>query len=88
MDLEKRLRVPKSGFKLGDCDTGDELGMTKAESEPIREKQLARLDDLQERLYAEGRRALLVVFQAMDAAGKDGTIEHVMSGGEPAGRAR
>jgi PPK2 family polyphosphate:nucleotide phosphotransferase len=85
MDREEHLRVPKSGFELGDCDTGDELGLKKADSEPLREKQLARLDELQERLYAEGRRALLVVFQAMDAAGKDGTIEHVMSGVNPQG---
>ena len=44
-----------------------------------------RLADLQERLYAEGRRSLLVVLQAMDAAGKDGTIDHVMSGLNPQG---
>ena len=51
----------------------------------MRAADLARLDELQERLYAEDRRALLVVFQAMDAAGKDGTIEHVMSGVNPQG---
>jgi PPK2 family polyphosphate:nucleotide phosphotransferase len=85
MDLEKRLRVPESGFRLADCDPGERLGMTKDGSAAIRERQLEQLDALQERLYAEGRRALLVVFQAMDAAGKDGTIEHVMSGVNPQG---
>ncbi len=43
------------------------------------------LSDLQERLYADDRHAVLMVFQAMDAAGKDGTIEHVFSGVNPAG---
>jgi PPK2 family polyphosphate:nucleotide phosphotransferase len=49
------------------------------------EKNIARLMDLQYLLYAEGRHALLVVIQAMDAAGKDGTIRHVMSGLNPQG---
>jgi polyphosphate kinase 2 (PPK2 family) len=43
------------------------------------------LDDLQRRLYAEDRRAVLLIFQAMDAAGKDGTIRAVLSGVNPAG---
>ena len=41
--------------------------------------------DLQDKLYAEDRRGLLLIFQAMDAAGKDGTIKHVMSGLNPQG---
>ncbi|MDH3284985.1 MAG: polyphosphate kinase 2 family protein [Acidobacteriota bacterium] len=49
------------------------------------EKLVDRLDDLQRRLYARDRHALLLVFQAMDAAGKDGTIRAVMSGVNPAG---
>ena len=73
------------GFKLSAHDTGDTAGLDKAASEELRAKDLERLDALQERLYAEGRRSLLVVFQAMDAAGKDGTIEHVMSGLNPQG---
>jgi len=44
-----------------------------------------RLHDLQEKLYAQGRWGVLLVFQAMDAAGKDGAIEHVMSGVNPQG---
>ncbi len=85
MDLEDRFRVRPKGFKLSAHDTGDTAGLDKAASEKLRAKDLERLDALQERLYAEGRRALLVVFQAMDAAGKDGTIEHVMSGLNPQG---
>ncbi len=48
-------------------------------------REVAQLDDWQHRLYAEDRRALLVVFQAMDAAGKDSTIRSVMSGVDPSG---
>ena len=85
VELEQRLRVPESGFRLSDCKPGDRLGLTKEDSAAIRRGQLEQLAELQERLYAEGTRALLVVFQAMDAAGKDGTIEHVMSGVNPQG---
>jgi PPK2 family polyphosphate:nucleotide phosphotransferase len=49
------------------------------------ERGVARLSDLQEKLYAQDRWALLLIFQAMDAAGKDGTIKHVMSGVNPQG---
>ena len=85
MDFEDRFRVRPKGFQLARHDTGDTAGLDKASSKDRRDKDLARLDVLQERLYAEGRRSLLVVFQAMDAAGKDGTIEHVMSGLNPQG---
>jgi PPK2 family polyphosphate:nucleotide phosphotransferase len=85
MDLEARFRVRPKRLKLAEHETGDKAGLDKAASEELRAKDLERLDALQERLYAEGRRALLVVFQAMDAAGKDGTIEHVMSGLNPQG---
>ena len=85
MDYPQRFRVPPKGFTLAERDTGDTAGTDKEASEARRAKDLERLDELQERLYAEGRRSLLVVLQAMDAAGKDGTIEHVMSGLNPQG---
>ena len=85
MDLEDRFRVRPRGFGLGAHDTGDRAGFKKKSSAGRLDEDLARLDELQERLYAEGRRALLVVFQAMDAAGKDSTIEHVMGGLNPQG---
>jgi PPK2 family polyphosphate:nucleotide phosphotransferase len=85
VDYEQRFRVPPKGFALADHDPADTAGAKKDTSEKRRAKDLEQLDALQERLYAEGRRALLVVFQAMDAAGKDGTIEHVMSGLNPQG---
>ena len=80
MDLETRFRVSAKSLHLADHDPADKAGIDKVQSESIRAADLQRLDELQERLYAEGRRALLVIFQAMDAAGKDGTIEHVMRG--------
>ncbi len=85
MDLEQRFRVPPGGFRLTDSDPGDTAGLEKAASAALRAADLERLEALQERLYAEARRSLLVVFQAIDAAGKDGTIEHVMSGVNPQG---
>jgi PPK2 family polyphosphate:nucleotide phosphotransferase len=85
MDYERRFRVRPKGFELAEHDPGDVAGIDKEASAERRAKDVERLDELQERLYAEGRRALLVVLQAMDAAGKDSTIEHVMSGLNPQG---
>jgi PPK2 family polyphosphate:nucleotide phosphotransferase len=55
------------------------------ETEAALEAQLAKLSDLQERLYAENRRSLLIVLQGPDTSGKDGTIRHVIRGLNPAG---
>jgi PPK2 family polyphosphate:nucleotide phosphotransferase len=85
MDFEERYRVPVKGFDLSTYACDDTGGLDEKESEQRREDDLERLEALQERLYAEGRRSLLVVFQAMDAAGKDGTISHVMGGLNPQG---
>src|SRR5687768_2603493 len=63
--------------------TGDYKG--KEEAEKDLEKNVERLRKLQDVLYAEDKQALLIIFQAMDAAGKDGAIEHVMSGVNPQG---
>lgn len=57
----------------------------KEQAERILDDAREELDELQQRLYAENRNALLLVFQAMDAGGKDGTIRHVMSGVNPQG---
>jgi PPK2 family polyphosphate:nucleotide phosphotransferase len=85
MDFAKRFHVSGKEFKLADHDPADKAGLTKEEAERRREHDLERLAELQERLYAEGRRALLVVLQGRDAAGKDGTIKHVLSGLNPQG---
>jgi PPK2 family polyphosphate:nucleotide phosphotransferase len=77
---------PGRKFRLRDFDPGY---TATAPSKQKAEKRLAqgieRLRELQERLYAQDRWAVLVILQAMDAAGKDSTIEHVMSGLNPQG---
>lgn len=87
MNLTRKLMV-KPGHKIrlkainpdqtpGVCD--------KSEAVKRLVKNQVRLSDLQYRLYAESKRALLIVLQAMDAGGKDGTIRHVMTGMNPQG---
>jgi PPK2 family polyphosphate:nucleotide phosphotransferase len=66
------------------ADTGGHL-LSKAQADALLEGGVERLAKLQERLYAQNSWAVLCVLQAMDAAGKDGTIEHVMSGVNPQG---
>ena len=76
------------GFRLKDVDPADTLGL-KSEHKPRASEALAlgvrALAELQEKLYAQDRWAVLLIFQAMDAAGKDTAIKHVMSGVNPAG---
>src|SRR5262245_36158403 len=73
-------------FELKDVDPRDTGGLkTKEEVTDWLKWGLTRLTELQEKLYAEDRWGLLLIFQAMDAAGKDGTIKHVMSGVNPQG---
>ena len=75
-------------FRLKDIDPGDTLGL-KSEAKPRAEEALAMgvqaLAELQDMLYAHDRWGVLLIFQAMDAAGKDGAIKHVMSGVNPQG---
>jgi PPK2 family polyphosphate:nucleotide phosphotransferase len=75
-------------FRLKDVDPGDTLGHG-SEDKPRAKEALAMgieaLAGLQDMLYAQDRWAVLLIFQAMDAAGKDGTIKHVMSGVNPQG---
>ncbi len=75
-------------FRLRNVDPGDTGGMGdghKPRARKLLADGVAWLADEQEKLYAQDRRSLLLIFQAMDAAGKDGTIEHVMSGVNPQG---
>ena len=75
-----------SSFRLKDSDPGETLRLkSKEHAQKLLEKGIARLRDLQEKLYAQDLWALLLIFQGMDAAGKDSTIEHVMSGVNPQG---
>jgi PPK2 family polyphosphate:nucleotide phosphotransferase len=88
-ELVDRYRVTKGKrFRLRDFDPADTGGLSsdvKDEAAELLQTGVRRLAELQEKLYAQDRWAVLVVFQAMDAAGKDGTIEHVMSGVNPQG---
>ena len=61
------------------------IDMTKQTSKEMLAAQTVRLSDLQQLLFAANRQAVLIIFQAMDAAGKDGAIKHVMSGVNPQG---
>ena len=85
-DLAPELIVkPGSKFKLADIDPEDTHGISKSAAATHLEKNCERLSLLQYLLYAEARRALLVVLQGIDAGGKDGTIKHVMTGLNPQG---
>src|SRR5216684_1592133 len=73
-------------FRLKDLDPGDTNGMkSKKHAESMLRQSSEMLTQMQEKLYAQDRWALLLIFQAMDAAGKDGAIKHVMSGVNPQG---
>ena len=87
--LSKPYRITKGKkFRLKDIDPGD-IGDLKSEDKPRAKQALQTgvnaLAELQDVLYAQDRWAMLLIFQAMDAAGKDGTIKHVMSGVNPQG---
>ena len=73
-------------FRLKDYDPAETLGLkSKEHAQKTLESGVARLAELQDKLFAQGTWAVLVVLQAMDAAGKDSTIKHVMSGVNPQG---
>src|SRR5262245_111003 len=73
------------GFRLDAFDPGEIGRFDKDEARRVLALGIERLSVLQEKLYAQDRWALLAIFQAMDAAGKDSTIKHVMSGVNPQG---
>jgi PPK2 family polyphosphate:nucleotide phosphotransferase len=81
-------RITKGkGFQLKNFDPGDTSGLMldKGEAAELLQRGTEWLAEEQDMLYAQDRWSLLLVFQAMDAAGKDGTIKHVMSGVNPQG---
>src|SRR4051812_12033974 len=88
--LTDRYRISKGkDFRLKDIDPEDTLEFTK-EADKSRAKEalalgVTALAELQDKLYAQDKWAVLLIFQAMDAAGKDGAIKHVMSGINPQG---
>jgi len=86
-DLSDRYRVSNGEkFRLKDFDPDDTWKFKDREQvDKMLEDGLERLSEMQGRLYAQDEWSLLLIFQAMDAAGKDGTIKHVMSGVNPQG---
>jgi PPK2 family polyphosphate:nucleotide phosphotransferase len=87
LNLSRPYRVDHGAkFHLKDADPAAVgSGKVMARTEDLHAESLKIMSDLQEKLYAQNRWSLLLVFQAMDAAGKDGTIKHVMSGINPEG---
>ena len=89
-ELAEPFRISKGkDFRLKDVDPDDTLDFTKEADKPRSKEALATgvtaLSELQDKLYAQDKWAVLLIFQAMDAAGKDGAIKHVMSGVTPQG---
>jgi PPK2 family polyphosphate:nucleotide phosphotransferase len=86
IQLEKFLIKPGSKINLRDFDT-DYTGETldKKEASELLEESRKHLADIQDTLYAHDRYSVLIIFQAMDAAGKDSAVKHVMSGFNPMG---
>jgi PPK2 family polyphosphate:nucleotide phosphotransferase len=89
-ELARPFRISRGkNFRLKDVDPDDTLDFTKEAHKPKAKETLAMgvaaLAELQDKLYAQDKWAVLLIFQAMDAAGKDGAIKHVMSGTNPQG---
>ena len=85
-NLRAALRVaPKTSVDLAKLDPGDLLGWKKKAGELETAAEIERLTDLQDRLWAEAKHAVLIVLQGIDASGKDGSIKHVMSAFNPMG---
>ena len=86
-DFSKAYRVDNGRkFRLKDFDPADTGPVeSKKAAEKVLPRGIERLVDLQDKLYAQDRWAILIILQAMDAAGKDGVISHVMSGVNPQG---
>jgi PPK2 family polyphosphate:nucleotide phosphotransferase len=85
--IAERFRIAKGEkFRLKNCDPADTGGVKdKVKAQKTLENGVALLSHFQEKLYAQDQWAALLIFQAMDAAGKDGAIKHVMSGINPQG---
>ena len=86
--IVKHFRIDKPDkFRLSDYDPADTCGLDidRAEAKAMLASGIEQLKKLQEKLYAQDRWSVLVVLQAMDAAGKDSAIKHVMSGVNPQG---
>ncbi len=86
IDFPERYRVPFDGsFKIKQAKTAEDQKKTEEELADQLKNAVKKIDKLQQALYADDHYALLLVFQAMDAAGKDSTIRAILKGVNPAG---
>ncbi|MDR2692765.1 MAG: polyphosphate kinase 2 family protein [Chitinispirillales bacterium] len=86
MNVKKYTVTGENLFGLEEFDTGDTGGLNSSDDvKKMMKDNIVEIAKLQDRLYAEGKTGLLIIFQAMDAAGKDSAIKHVMSGVNPQG---
>jgi PPK2 family polyphosphate:nucleotide phosphotransferase len=86
MISDKFIVPPGRKFDLTKVSTSNTLNFkSKAETKDLLNKNIKKMSDLQNKLYAQDVYSILIIFQAMDAAGKDSTIKHVMSGLNPQG---
>lgn len=86
IQLKKLLVKPDKKIKLDDYDTSYKgEGLNKKEAEALLDVGRKHLAEIQDKLYAHNRYSVLIIFQAMDAAGKDGAVKHIMSGFNPLG---
>ena len=84
LDFSDNYKV-NNKFSISDADTEYKGNLSKDDGKKILEDEKVKLRELQEKLYADGSKSLLIVIQAMDAAGKDSLIEHVFGGVNPQG---
>ena len=82
---EHLCATPGKKHSIADFDTEYTGNLKKDDAKKLLSKNIEELAKLQDKLYADNRYAVLLIFQAMDAAGKDGTIKHVMTGINPQG---
>ncbi len=83
--LKKMTAKPGEKHKVSAFETDFTANLNKEDAEKLLSENVENLSKLQDKLYAQDRYSVLVIFQAMDAAGKDGTVKHVMSGINPQG---
>ena len=81
----KNMFLVKDSFSIHKSATQLKTDITKEEGKALLEEEKKKLYELQERLYSDGRQSVLIVLQAMDAAGKDSLVEHVFGGVNPQG---
>lgn len=85
MNFAQTLKTNPKTFKIRQHDPAFKGDLRRSTAERLQVQHLNELQNLQDRLFAEGKQAVLVIIQGMDAAGKDGIVKHVMSGLNPAG---